>query len=168
MIHLYFDKCETVAQAKKLYKELALKHHPDLGGNTATMQEINRQYEEILRRLDGEITTDSEGKTHTYKYDYETESKLMKLIDQLLTLQMSNVDIYLVGLWVWIDGETKPYKEELKTLNCKWHNTRKCWYFASTPSRYRKSSNKGIEDIAETYGATKIRNKATTPYKVIA
>ncbi|WP_330203616.1 hypothetical protein [Cyanobacterium sp. Dongsha4] len=163
----YFKECSTVAEAKKLYKELAMKYHPDLGGDTATMQDINRQYEEILRQLDGETTTDSEGKTHTYKYNHETETALMDIIDRLLSLQMNNVDIYLVGLWVWIDGDTKPHKEALKELNCKWHATRKCWYFATTPSRYRKSSNKGIDDLAETYGATKIRNKAKHNKKAI-
>lgn len=161
----YFNDCNTVADAKKLYKELAMKHHPDLGGDTATMQEINRQYEQMLKHLDGETTTDSEGNPHTYRYNHETESKLMVVIDELLSLQMSNVDLYLVGLWLWIDGETKPYKDSLKELNCKYHGKRQCWYFATTPSRYRKSSGKGIDDIAETYGATKIKTKTR---KVIA
>jgi hypothetical protein len=158
----YFKKCSTVAEVKKLYKELAMINHPDLGGDTAIMQEINKQYEEILKRLDGETTIDSEGKSHTYKYNQETEEKLMIIIDQLLSLKMVNVDIFLVGSWIWIDGETKPYKEELKSLNCRWHSIRKCWYFAGSPSLYRKNSSKGIDDIAQAYGATKISNKAKT------
>lgn len=154
--------CQTVVEVKKLYKELAMKHHPDLGGDTATMQEINRQYEEILKSLDGETSTDSEGKSHTYKYNHETESELMNVINELLGLRMDNVEIYLIGLWVWIDGETKPYKDYLKEMNCKWHGKRKCWYYANTPSRYRKSSTKGIDDIALTYGATKMSNRNRT------
>lgn len=164
----YFANCTTVEETKKLYKELALKNHPDLGGDTATMQEINRQYDEHLKRLDGQTTTDKDGQTHTYKYNQETETALIEIIDKLLSLQMVNVDIYLIGVWLWIDGETKPYKEALKELKCKWHNTRKCWYFAGSPSRYRRNSGKGIDDIAEAYGATKIRNKAKTSKRAIA
>lgn len=166
----YFKDCQTVADVKKLYKELAMKHHPDLGGDTATMQIINRQYEEALKAMDGQTTTDSDGNPHTYTYSHETESTLMEIIDRLLALQMVSVDIYLVGLWVWIDGDTKPYKESLKELGCRFHGVRKCWYFATTTSRYRKNSGKGIDDIAETYGSTKIRNKAksSSRQKVLA
>lgn len=161
----FFANCQTVADAKKLYKELAFKFHPDMSGDTATMQEINRQYEAVLKRLDGETTTDSEGQTHTYKYNPETEQNLITIIDQLLSLQMPSVDIYLIGLWVWVDGDTKPHKEALKELGCKWHSKRQCWYFATTPSRYRRNSGKGIEDIATTYGATRIKNKRTQTHR---
>jgi DnaJ-class molecular chaperone len=40
----YFSKCSTVEEVKSLYRTLAKQHHPDLGGDTATMQEINSQY----------------------------------------------------------------------------------------------------------------------------
>ena len=40
----YFEQCKTAEEAKKLYRELVKKHHPDAGGNTATMQEINDQF----------------------------------------------------------------------------------------------------------------------------
>lgn len=157
----YFADCDTVEKTKKLYKELALKNHPDLGGKTAVMQEINAQYEAKLKGLDGQTSTDKEGNSHTYKYNSENESKLIEIIDKLLSLQMLNVDIFLVGTWIWIDGETKPYKEALKALKCRWHSTRKLWYFTQNQNNrsYRKSSL-GIDDIASAYGATKIRDKA--------
>jgi len=156
----YFNDCSTVEETKKLYKELALKNHPDLGGSTTIMQEINAQYEAKLKRLDGHTSTDKQGTTHTYKYDPETENKLMEIIDKLLSLKMINVDIFLVGTWIWIDGETKAYKEELKALKCRWHSTRKLWYFAISSNRRYRKSGEGINDIAEAYGATKIKNTA--------
>lgn len=41
----YFDNCNTPSERKKRYRELAKKHHPDVGGNAKTMQEINKQYD---------------------------------------------------------------------------------------------------------------------------
>lgn len=155
----YFKDCNTVSDIKKRYKELAFLHHPDHGGNTATMQKVNHEYEIALKNCDGQTSVDNEGKEHTYKYNSETEKLLIELIDKLLSLKMIDVDIYLVGLWIWIDGETKPYKDSLKELKCKWHSTRKLWYFATTPSYARKNTSKGIDDIAQTYGAKKISRK---------
>lgn len=162
----YFTNCNTVEDTKKLYKELAMKHHPDLGGSTVTMQEINAQYDTKLKQLDGQTSTDSSGNTHKYKYSAETEYVSMEIIDKLLSLKMVNVEIFLVGTWIWIEGETKPYKEELKALKCRWHSTRKLWYFTSSNKNkhYRKSGN-GIDDIAKAYGATKIKDKDKTKSK---
>ena len=38
-------------EIKNEYRRLAKLHHPDLGGDTATMQEINLQYESALRGI---------------------------------------------------------------------------------------------------------------------
>ena len=35
-----FAACKTLDELKKAYKAAALKNHPDLGGDTATMQAI--------------------------------------------------------------------------------------------------------------------------------
>lgn len=40
----YFEGCNTYAEVEGRYRELARENHPDLGGDTATMAEINRQH----------------------------------------------------------------------------------------------------------------------------
>lgn len=47
----YFARLRTEATVTRRYRELAKKHHPDVGGSHETMTEINRQYAEALRRL---------------------------------------------------------------------------------------------------------------------
>ena len=49
----YFINCKTLDELKKAYKAAAMKYHPDMGGDTATMQAINAEYEarfEVLKR----------------------------------------------------------------------------------------------------------------------
>lgn len=41
----YFSACYTKEQAKAEYRRLVKIHHPDLGGDVQTMQEINAQYD---------------------------------------------------------------------------------------------------------------------------
>lgn len=43
----FFSGCQTEEQARSRYRDLAKQHHPDKGGDTSTMQEINRQYKEL-------------------------------------------------------------------------------------------------------------------------
>jgi len=44
---------QSVADVKLRYRELALQHHPDRGGNPALMAEINRAYSEAIAELGG-------------------------------------------------------------------------------------------------------------------
>lgn len=41
---MYFDNCHTQEEAKRTYRRLAMLHHPDKGGSTAVMQDINAEY----------------------------------------------------------------------------------------------------------------------------
>jgi DnaJ-class molecular chaperone len=45
----YFNDCKSLDEVKRRYKELALKHHPDRGGDTRIMQAINLEYESIKK-----------------------------------------------------------------------------------------------------------------------
>ena len=44
----YFDHLTRLAEIKKEYHRLTKENHPDVGGDTATMQEINKQYKEAV------------------------------------------------------------------------------------------------------------------------
>ena len=61
----YFTNCQTLDELKKVYKHLAQKHHPDVGGDTATMQAINAEYEErfeaLKRRQNEQAEADATG-----------------------------------------------------------------------------------------------------------
>ena len=44
----YFNDVTTIEELKKLFKKLAVKNYPDMGGSVEVMQEINKQYKEML------------------------------------------------------------------------------------------------------------------------
>lgn len=62
----WFDHPETLEDLKKQYKRLAMKHHPDRGGSTEAMQQINAEYETLFSRLK-DIHKTAEGETYTAK-----------------------------------------------------------------------------------------------------
>src|SRR5215207_7797316 len=47
-MYIYFSDCTTQGEAKTKYRELVKQHHPDAGGDTATMQEINAEYSRFM------------------------------------------------------------------------------------------------------------------------
>ena len=47
----WFNHPQTLEELKKQYKQLAVKHHPDKGGNTTDMQEINAKYDRLFELL---------------------------------------------------------------------------------------------------------------------
>ena len=42
---------------------------------------------------------------------------------------MESVTVEESGSWLWISGDTRPHKEELKALGCRWSKKRSAWYW---------------------------------------
>lgn len=141
----YFAHLDTVEAVKARYRELAMQHHPDKGGEIATMQAIYAQYHAALKKLDG--------KTHdarTYTYKEEVEQELMDKLQELLKLR--SLDISLIGYWIWVTGDTKPNKEALKAAGLQWHSRRKCWYYKPAGWKKSKRSTDSLDALAAKYG----------------
>lgn len=150
----YFVNCKTLDELKKVYKHLAQKNHPDVGGDTATMQAINAEYQErfeVLKRSQNErAAEDTTGRTHATT---ESAADFIAIINVLLHLD--GLEIELCGRWLWIGGETKKHKEALKAAGCRWSSTKKLWswHFAEDGARWHKGS-KTMDQIRSKYGST--------------
>ena len=103
----YFNECKNLDEVKAVYKKLAMKHHPDRGGDTIIMQEINNEYEEI--KSDPFFNFSSQ--KDEAKQDF---LEFPDIIDQVIGFKC--IVIELCGNWVWLSGQTYPYKEELKKI----------------------------------------------------
>jgi len=159
---MFFNNCQSVEEIKGVYRKLCMQHHPDRGGNTETMQEINQQYKEALKAANGQTMTGTDGAEHTYHYDADIEQAVMDKISELLALNMNAVEIALIGTWIWILGNTKPFKAELgkKGLGCYWHAKRKCWYWHEGKYRSR-SADCDLSEIAKKYGFKTFKQENT-------
>lgn len=157
----YFAGLSSVAEIKTRYRELARKHHPDLGGCLETMKAINAQYHQCLKAGHGQ---EQDGRRYTYQS--EREQEIMDKISELLKLPDLQID--LIGLWVWVRGNTKPQKEALKEAGCCWHSGRGCWYWK--PSGLgRSSANPGsLEELALKYGVQGFKSKRQGSQNLVA
>lgn len=148
MMNKWFKDCTTLEELKATYKKLVMQHHPDRGGDTATMQEINAEYDEMFPRLKN-IHKTKEGKTYE-KENNEAPNFFKDLIEKLM--KMDGIHIEIIGCFVWVSGNTKPYKDTLKEMGFKWHSKKICWYLA--PADYKKKGKKqySMDEVRDMYG----------------
>ena len=154
----YFSKCKTLEQLKSEYKKLAFWFHPDRGGDTATMQEINNQYERMFERVKN-IHVNVKGETYEQPVD-EVPTEFIELINELIKL--TDIEIEIIGKFVWIGGNTKPNKDAIKKLGFKFSSNKQMWYKA--PKGYHKKSRKQytMDEIRDEFG---VRYRKTTSRK---
>lgn len=131
-----FRGVEGINEAKKIYKKMARKLHPDIGGSEEEFKALNSVYTDLIEH---KIYFSNE-----IKIDIELE-KIISLI-----LHFENITIELVGSWIWVSGDTKEIKEKLKELGFKWASKKKMWYYGEMKGRNPKQ--KSMDDIKAKYG----------------
>jgi hypothetical protein len=139
----WFAGVTTKEEAKKRYRELAMKHHPDRGGRTEDMQEINNEYEKVM----------------SGKFDEKQEAtrSYMDVVSQIVKY---DINIENVGSWLWVSGQkTIAIKSELKELGFKWSTSKKQWYYAEGLGKKKRSSNLAMDTIRNMYGSKIIKQE---------
>lgn len=161
-MNTYFSGCITTAEVKARYRELAMKWHPDRGGDNRTMQIINDQYHSILKGKHETAEMGSDGREHTYYYNEAHEQAIIEKIAELLRLDLPGCEIWLIGKWVWVMGDTKPVKDLLgkNGAGLTFHSKRKCWYWKPTIGKHYYNKRASLSDLANTYGAKKFATQA--------
>lgn len=163
----YFDTCNSLDEASKLYKALAIKNHPDHGGDLRTMQDINGQYAEFCASFTNRSERARQQKAHSqgrktaadyHDIDGVTE-ELRRRIEWALNNLPADVMVELCGLWVWLTGNTKPVKEDIKQagLGFTFSGSKQAWYYAGVPSFNKKRMN--LDEIRGLHGSTTFARK---------
>lgn len=159
MVHdsKYFRHVETLEELKKQFHELCFKLHPDKGGTDAEFSAMRAEYEGLFRRV-CDVHKAANGSAYEKATD-ETPEQFPALIESLLRL---NVVVEVCGSWVWVGGDTRVVKDQLKTLGGKWSADKKRWYFApSSKGRRRRGSGWSMDKIRDTYGSKEYERQET-------
>ena len=138
-----FKGVEGINEAKKIYKQLAKKLHPDVGGDEESFKLLNAIYTDLI-----------EHKIY-FSNDFKIDVELEKIIS--LILHFENITIELVGSWVWVSGDTKEIKEKLKEIGFKWASKKRMWYFGEMKSK--NPTPKSMEEIKNKYGSETLKTK---------
>jgi hypothetical protein len=148
----YFKECRTIEEIKALYKILAKQHHPDCGGDTATMQQVNIDYANACANV-----LKGENLNHE---DTEEQIRLSEeyraVIEQLMGL--TGIIIEVVGNWIWVTGITYPVRKELKAAGLFYASKKIAWYYRA--EEYKTTgSKKTLDEIRYKYGSEKVNSR---------
>jgi len=150
----YFKDCTTLDEAKKLFKDLARKLHPD---KNPTNPQATAQFQAMLNEFHSFKPSKEKFKGESDQWNGETYSAI---IIQLMNIE--GIEITVCGSWIWLEGDTKPVKDKIKAVDCGefmkrgFSGNKGQWYFS--PKGYRKRSGKqhSFDDIKGYFGAEKV------------
>lgn len=102
----YFNNIKSFSDLKKQYRKLVLDNHPDKGGTTEVMQEINKEFEQLFNVWkDKKETEDNTG----YANDYEGA-----------TAKEYTNNVYNEYGWTGSRCDRYYSRDELKKIFAKW------------------------------------------------
>jgi len=155
-------------EATREYKRVIFSVHPDRRPKdeqeTATRetQELNAEFADFCAHFAAHAARQRQEAAHAEgkksAADFHDIDGLTEILRQKIEAALNmGLNVELCGLWVWVTGETKAHKEELKALEFKWAHKKAAWYFAGVPSFNR--SEKSLDAIRAMYGSQKFEKR---------
>lgn len=146
----YFEHISEIADLKSEFRRLAMEHHPDRGGDTATMQAINAAYETAVKRiLSGQGKNEAE-----IDEQVEIEAEFRERIETIINLD--GITIEICGRWIWVTGGTYPHRQALKDAGFWWASKKFAWYWHPSDSKTAGRGKFSLNEIRQKYGSTEI------------
>ncbi len=158
----YFENCKTAEELKKEYKKVAKMLHPDMNPGKDTEEEFKAMQNEFEKAFDllKNVHINKDGEQYE-KETTETANEFMDQINKLL--HFPGVEVELCGSWLWVTGDTKAVKDELKAMGFKWSRNKVAWYFHREPYRKHSKRNISLDEIREMYGSKSFTRNAKDP-----
>jgi len=150
----WFKDTHTLEELRKAYRKLAMLHHPDKGGNTANMQQINAEYDYLSKNLIESNTGFSEGRKY---YEQTFSADLKSKINEVINIP--DVTIEVIGSWIWITGNTRTVKEQLKASGFTFSHNKAAWFWHSGEYRKNNGAVFNIDDIRQMWGSQTIESE---------
>lgn len=147
----FFQGCFNETEIKARYRDLCRVHHPDCGGDTRTMQDVNAEYKDALR---GEYRkTKSDEATESA---IEADERAAEVLAQIITLP--DIFIEIVGRWIWVTGMTFEVREQLKVAGLKWASKKRAWHWHA-PEDSCRGGKKDLDEIRAKYGTRAVESR---------
>lgn len=149
----FFNDCKTLDAVKARYRKLAFEFHPDRGGEKETMQAINTEYAFATAKLvsGANLSQQESDKEMQFSEEYRL------IVEQIIHLP--EIRIELVGLWIWVTGNTKPVRKELKEAGLYYASKKEAWYYRSGYLKEFRGGKKSLDEIRSKYGSEEINSR---------
>ena len=158
------ESIDNLNDLRACYKKLIIKYHPDnnVEDTTSIMQEINVEYDSLFKKLkscfEQSSTYNETSERSKQSYNWQKDQQIRDIILALCRFANYGVQIEVIGTWVWVTGNTKQCKEELKKLNLKYAKNKQAWYIHFDDFYKGSRSNVSMSFIRAKYGSVIVNN----------
>jgi hypothetical protein len=151
----YFKKCGTIEEAKKMYRELLLKHHPDHAGKKgeAVTVEIIKQFNQFIDTFIAD-SFDSYYADKEERPDPDTVTPFQEVLKKIIEFEC---EIEIIGYWIYCFNSYAVH-EKLKELGFWFSSKHKAWIFSGS-SKMFFCGKKTLDEIRAEKGSRKINNQ---------
>ena len=149
----FFKHCGTIEEAKKVYRELLKKYHPDHAGKEGQAITV-----EIINQFNRFIDTFVSDSFNSYYADKEDKPEadavtpFQEILKKIIDL---DCDIEIIGYWIYC-FRSYEVREMLKELGFWFSSKHKAWVF-SGGAKTRFYSKKSLDEIRAEKGSVKVR-----------
>jgi len=152
---LYFKDCKSIEEAKKLYRELLKKHHPDHAGNEgeAITKEIINQFNIFLKCFMSN-SFNSYYKDKEWKPEAEAVTPFQDILERIINF---DCEIEIIGYWIYC-FKSKEVKEQLKELGFWFSGKHFAWIYSGKAKR-NISSRETLDEIRAKKGSQKVEKE---------
>lgn len=143
----------TIEVIKAAYKVAAKTFHPDVNpAGSEMMVMVNLANETLMK----------ESLPFDLKFANSTNygQAISDALNSIINCQ--GIDIEVCGSWVWVSGDTKPYRQIFKDNGFKWSGPKKKWYYRPNYAKRRfKGKLASMDEIRNKYGSESVKTKTT-------
>src|SRR5574343_217680 len=136
----------TMDSLRKAYRAISKKYHPDVNPNGLEMMKlINMSYDLLVEKFN------SWSLAGFHPDEVSVDELLQEIFEKIK--HCSGVKFEVIGSWLWVTGNTRPYKALFKTVGFKWSPNKVAWYWH--PGEWKKFSKKrlDLDQIRDIYGS---------------
>ena len=162
----WFDEgIDNLNELRTIYKKLLIKWHPDNNADdtTSIVQEINAEYDVLFKRLknsfEGEASYKDASESVKQSYDFSKDKEMRAIIEKLCIYEQYGVILEICGTWLWISGNTKPFKEDFKAMGLHWAKKKCMWYIHFDDYHKFSKRTMSMDYIRDMYGSIKVHGE---------
>jgi hypothetical protein len=140
----------TLEDLKKAFKVFAMTYHPDINPNGLEMMKLGNIAKELLEKTIGLWEPEKISETSTMSIDQELNDMINKV------KRFHGIELELRGVYLWVYGNTYPYRKELNEYGFKWARVKKEWFYAANGRKPKTRREMSVEEQREKFGFQKI------------
>lgn len=151
---------DTLDEITKFYRSKVKQSHPDQGGNTQWFVDVRAAFKIILAQYKYNHKSQNEDTGEWEENETNLTQELQeKLTEVLEKLNSEEIEINILGAWIWLSGNTYQNKNDIKELGFKFSKNKVSWYWYHGEYKKRNRKKYSLKDIEEIHGKVPIEKK---------